>query len=131
MRPGEHDLRTLGLAAHVVDVAAHPVADLEGLARDRLVAAHDALAAAEVDDHVAVLDALGDAVDDLAGAVLELLELPLALGLAHLAGHHLAGGLGLHAAELERRQDLDVLLADDGFLVVLQRVGEALHARIR
>src|SRR6185312_8183184 len=126
VRPGEHDLRALGLATHVVDVAADPVADLEGLARDRLVAAHDALAAAEVDDHVAVLYPLGDAVDDLADAVLELLVLPLALGLAHLAGDDLAGGLGLHAAELERRQRLDVLLADKGVLVVAQRVGEAL-----
>ena len=75
---------------------------------------------------VAVLDPLDDAVDDLADAVLELLVLALALGLADLAGDHLAGHLGLHAAELERRQDLLVDLADDGFLVVLQRVGEAL-----
>src|SRR6202008_615070 len=71
----EHDLRSLGLGAHVVDVGADAVADLEVLARDRLVAAHDALAAAEVYDDVAVLDPLDHAVDDLAHAVLELLVL--------------------------------------------------------
>src|SRR5205085_1860161 len=92
--PAEHDLRTLGLAPHVVDVAADAVADVEVLARDRLVAAHDAFAAAEVDDGVAVLDPLDHAVDDLAHAVLELLELTLALGLADLMGHHLARHLG-------------------------------------
>src|SRR5581483_10692689 len=105
---------------------AHPVADLEVLARDRLVAAHDAFAPAEVDDHVAVLDPFGDAVDDLADPVLELLVLTLALGFANLPGHHLAGHLGLHAAELERRQLLDVGLADERLLVVLQRVREPL-----
>src|SRR6202021_198307 len=122
----QHDLRPLGLAADVVDVGADPVADLEGLARDRLVAAHDAFAAAEVDDDVAVFDPLGDAVDDLAGAVLEFLELALALGLAHLAGDHLARGLGLHPAELERRQYLFVGLADHRVLVVAHGLGEAL-----
>src|SRR3712207_6014229 len=63
VRTGQHDLRPLGLAADVVDVAADPVADIEHLARDRLVATHDAFAAAEVDDGVAVLDPLDGAVD--------------------------------------------------------------------
>ena len=47
-----------GLAAHVVDIGADAVAGAEDLARDHLVAAHDAFAAAEIDDDVAVFDAL-------------------------------------------------------------------------
>src|SRR5207302_6352067 len=108
----QQDLRPLGLATDVVDVAADPVADVEVLARDRLIAAHDAFAAAQVDHHVAVLDPLDHAVDDLADAVLELLVLALALGLADLAHHHLAGRPGLHPAGLEGRPGLLVALAD-------------------
>ena len=125
--PGKHDLRALGLAADVVDVAADAVADLEVLARDRLVAAHDPFSAAQVDDDVAVFDPLDHAVDDLAHAVLELLELALTLGVADLSGHHLPGHLRLHAAKLEGRQDLLVGLADEGVLVVGRGVGEALE----
>src|SRR5690606_27069834 len=77
----QEDLRPALLAAHVVDEGADAVAGAEGLARDRLVAAHDRLGAAEIDDHVAVFDALDLAVDDLADAVLELVELTVALGL--------------------------------------------------
>jgi hypothetical protein len=87
---------------------------LKFLARDRLVAAHDAFATAQVDDDVAVFDALDAAVDDLADAILELFVLTLALGLADLMGDDLAGHLGLDAAELERRQDFFVDLADLG-----------------
>src|SRR5690606_34100446 len=136
VRAREQDLRALGLAADVVDVAADPVADVEVLARDRLVAAHDALAAAQIDHDVAVLDALDRAVDDLADAVLELLVLALALGFADLRGHHLAGHLGLHAAELEGRQDLFVDLADESLLVAAlgfgqtQDAGRLLFARL-
>jgi hypothetical protein len=85
VRAGEQDLRALGLTADVVDVAADPVADVEVLARDRLIAPGDAFAAAQVDDDVAVFDPLDDAVDDLADAVLELFELTLALGFADLS----------------------------------------------
>jgi hypothetical protein len=71
----QEDLRAAGLAAHVVDVGAHAVARAEGLARQQLVAAQDRLGAAEVDRDVAELDALDQAVDDLADAVLVLVEL--------------------------------------------------------
>src|SRR5262249_6084214 len=90
-------LRAAGLAAHVVDVGAYAVARPEGLARQQLVAAQDRLGAAEVDRDVAKLDALDQAVDDLAGAVLVLLELALTLGLAHALHDHLLGGLGVDA----------------------------------
>ena len=90
----------------------------------------NALAPAEVDDDVAVLDALDRAVDDLADAVLELFVLVGALGVTDLAGHDLAGHLGLHPAELERRQVLDVFLADKGFRIALGGVGQADHGGV-
>ena len=87
-----------------------PVA--ERLARDQFVAAHDPLAAAEIDDDVAVFDALDHAVDDLADPVLVLLVLPVALGLAHLLHDDLLGRLGGDAAEVDRRQLLGDAVAD-------------------
>ena len=110
----QEDLRAALLAAHVVDVGADAVAIAEGLARDQLVAADDALAAAEIDDDVAVFDALDLAVDDLADAVLELLVLAVALGVAHLLDDHLLGRLGGDAAEIDRRQRLGDEVAELG-----------------
>jgi hypothetical protein len=107
------------------DQRAGAVADAEHLARDLLVAADDALGAAEVDDDVAELDALDDAGDDLADAVLELLILALALGVADLLEDDLLGGLGGDAAELDRRQRIDDEVADHGAWLQLLRVLEA------
>jgi hypothetical protein len=60
MRARQEDLRAALLAAHVVDIGADAVAVAEGLARQQLVAAHDRFAAAQIDDHVAVFDALDE-----------------------------------------------------------------------
>ena len=122
----QHDLRALGLLANVVDVGAHPVADLEILTRDRLVATHDSFAAAQIDDDVSIFDALCDAVHDLADPVLELFVLPLAFRLTHLARDNLPGHLGLNAAKFERRQDLGVGLAGLRILVAAQSVRKTL-----
>ncbi len=117
----EEDLRAASFAADRQDQRADAVADADHLARDLLVAADDALGAAEVDDDMAELDALDDAGDDLAGAVLEFLELALALGVADLLEDHLLGGLGGDAAELDRRQRIDDEVADRGALLQLLR----------
>src|SRR3954453_7285676 len=74
----EKDLRPTRLTAHVIDEGADAVAVTKGFARQHLIAAHDRLAAAEVDDHVAVFDPLDDAVDDIADAVLVFLILAVA-----------------------------------------------------
>ena len=108
----QEDLRAAGFAADRHDQRADAVADADHLARDLLVAADDALGAAEIDDDVAELDALDDAGDDLAGAVLELFILALALGIADLLEDHLLGGLGGDPAELDRRQRVDDEVAD-------------------
>ena len=121
----EEDLRPPVLAADVEDQRAGAVADADDLARDLLVAADDALGAAEVDDDMAELDALDDAGDDLAGAVLELLILALALGVADLLEDDLLGGLGGDPAELDRRQRIDDEVAERGAGLELLRILEA------
>jgi hypothetical protein len=68
----------------------------------------------EIDDDVAELDALDDAGDDLALAVLELFVLALALGVADLLEDDLLGGLRGDAAELDRGQRIDDIVADHG-----------------
>ena len=103
---------------------ADAVADADHLARDLLIAADDALGAAEIDDDVAELDALDDAGDDLVGAILELFILPLALGIADLLENHLLGGLGGDPAELDRRQRVDDEVADRRALLELLRALE-------
>src|SRR3546814_1423088 len=63
---------------------------------------------------MAEFDALDDAGDDLAGAILELFILALALRITHLLEDDLLGGLGGDAAELDRRQRIDDEVADLG-----------------
>src|SRR5690242_1179161 len=107
MRAGQEDLRAAHLAGDAQDQAADAVTDADHLARYLLVAANDTLGAAKVDDDVPELHALDDAGDDFARAVLELLILALALGIADLLEDHLLGGLGGDPAELDRRQRVD------------------------
>ena len=113
MGAGQENLRPAGFFAHVENEGAHAVAVAEGFSRGRhLVAAQQAFGAAEIDGDVAELDALDQAVDDLAHAVLVLVELALALGLAHLLHDHLLGRLRGDAAEIDRRQLVDDELAE-------------------
>jgi hypothetical protein len=121
----QEDLRAARLAAHVVDVGADAVALAEDLARQQFVAAHDRLGAAEIDHHVAVLDALHHAVDDLADAVLVLLVLPLALGLPHFLHDDLLRRLCGDAAEIHRGQRVGQEVADAGVGVALLRLAQA------
>src|SRR5207249_7276889 len=85
----QENLRAAGFLPDIVDVGAHPLALPEAFARQELVAAQHRLGAAEIDDDIAEFDALDETVDDFADAVLELLVLALALGVAHLLHDHL------------------------------------------
>ena len=113
-----------GLRAHVVDIGAHPLALAEALARQQFVAPQHRLGAAEIDDDIAELDPLDEAVDDLADAVLELGVLPLPLGVAHLLDDDLLRGLRRDAAEIDRRQRVGDEIADLGLGVEALRRGE-------
>ena len=120
----QEDLRPARLLAHVVDIGAHPLALAEALARQQFVAPQHRLGAAEIDDDIAELDPLDEAVDDLADAVLELVVLPLALGVAHLLHDDLLRGLRRDAAEIDRRQRVGDEIADLGLGVEPLRRGE-------
>ncbi len=100
------------LFADVVNIGADTVAILEMLARQRLVAAQNRLGAAQLDRHIAVFDALDDAVGDLADAILIFAELALTLGVAYALDDDLLGHLRGNAAEIDRRQILDQEFAD-------------------
>jgi hypothetical protein len=80
MRARKENLGATGFTAHRHDQRADAVADANHFARNLLVAADDALGAAEINDDVAELNALDDAGNDFADAILELLMLTLALG---------------------------------------------------
>src|SRR3546814_13745950 len=81
---------------------------------------------------MAEFDALDDAGDDLSDAILEFLELALALGVADLLEDDLLRGLRLDAAELDRRQRNDDIIADDrARLELLRRLDRDLTEIIR
>ena len=124
MGAGEEDLRPAQLVADVVEVGADAILGAEQLARDQVVAAHDRLGPAEIDQHVAVLDALDLADHDLADPVLVLVVLPLALGLAHPLDDHLLGALRRDPAEVDRRQRVQDVIADLGRGIAHLRVLE-------
>ena len=121
MRAAEEDLRAAIVALHLGDERADTLADTGGFAGNLLVAADDAFGTAEVDDHMAEFDRLDHAGDDFARAILEFLELALALGIADLLEDHLLGRLRVDAAEIDRRQRIDDEVADLGIVLQLLR----------
>ena len=100
MAAGEDDLGAARAVLHGHDIGADAVADLVILGRDALAVGHDAFELAEVDHDVGALEPAHGAADDVAGAVLELLEDHLLLRLADALHDRLLGGLGGDAAEV-------------------------------
>src|SRR6185312_14726023 len=96
----------------VVDIGADAIAIAVHFARDQFVAADNGFAPAEIDDDVAVFDALDRTVDDLADARLIFLEHAVALGVAHLLDDDLLSRLRRDAAEFDRRQRLGEEVAE-------------------
>ena len=100
---GQDDLRARGLVFDRHHVGADPVADVVFLGRHPLPRRHHALELAEVDHHIAALEAADRARHDVAGAVLELLVDHLLLGLAQALHHRLLGRLRRDPPEILRR----------------------------
>lgn len=141
MRARQDDLRR---ARGLVDVEHEGLDAVAGAVRLRghlLAARQDRLGAVEVHDDVALLEAPDDARDELALAVLELVERELALGVADLLDDDLLGRLRRDAAERVGRHveaeaervadehlgvDVDGFLERDLLLRVLDRLDDGL-----
>ena len=96
----QHDLRSLRAGADLDDHGLDARAVLVALAGHLLGAGQQRLDPAEVDERVARVGLLDDARDDVADAILVLLEHHLALGLADPLQDHLLRGLRGDAAEV-------------------------------
>src|SRR5207237_10094316 len=112
MGAGQKNLRAPGFAPHVENIGADTVAVAEHLSRQHLVATDDGFAAAQIDNDAAIFDALDNAIDDIADAVLEFPVLAVALALAHLLHDDLFGGLRGNALVFQRRQGVGNGVAD-------------------
>src|SRR5690242_6626848 len=122
MRARQENLRAARFSPHVVNIGANSITIAENFARQQFVAPHDRLAAAEIDYDVAVLNALDDAVDDIADAILVLRILPVALSFAYFLHDYLFGRLRGDAAVFERRQGICDRVADLGSRMALARL---------
>ncbi len=122
MRPREENLRTARLTPHIVDVGADAISVAEQFTWQQLVAPYDRLAAAEIGDDVAVLNAFDDTIDDVADAILEFLVLAVAFGIAHLLDDHLLCRLGRNASIFEWRQRLGDVIAHSGSRITSPRI---------
>src|SRR5690606_9884054 len=100
----QENLRTALFAAHVVNIGANAVAITESFTRDQFVTTHDGFAATEIDDHIAVFDALHGAVDDFANTILVFVILTVTLGFAHLLHDDLLCRLRGNTAKIHRRK---------------------------
>src|SRR6185312_8997581 len=103
VRARQDHLRTARVAIDVEAVRLDRVADAVALARHLLAHRQHGLGLADVDDERAALEAANDAGDDLALAILELVEDVVALGLADALIDDLLRGLRRDPAELLRR----------------------------
>src|SRR5262249_29660860 len=99
VRTRQDDLRPARGLVDVDAVGDDPVARPVRLARHLIAHRQHRLGAAQVDDDVAALEPPHDAGDQLALAILVLVEDVLALRLAHALQNDLLGGLGGDAAE--------------------------------
>ena len=120
----QDELRALGRAVDLGHVGADAVADAQHFLRDQLVARDHALDAARLDDHVAALDALDGAGQQVVLALEEVVQDLLALGVADLLQDHLLRRLRADAAELDRLERLLDHVAELQLRIALRGVGD-------
>jgi hypothetical protein len=122
--PRQDELRPLGGAVDLGDERADAVAHAQHFLGDQLVARDHAFDAARLDDHVAALDALDRAGQQVVLAVEEVVEDLLALGVADLLQDHLLRRLRADAAEGHRLERLLDDVAQRERRGALRRVGD-------
>ena len=107
------------LAAHFFDITADAVVRTITFAANFFVTTQDRLASTDVDNDVAVFFALDDTVDDGPGAILKLLELPIALCLANFLQYHLFSRLRSDPPHFNRRDFFAEYIADTWVIQIL------------
>src|SRR5262249_33032423 len=127
MRPRERDLRSLGRPAYLENVRADPVAGVVALTGDLLALGQDRLGLADLENDVALLDAVDDPTEDLALFASELRVDALALGVPDFLKDDLLGRLRRDSPEILGRAllldlELDIQI---GLGVQLLRLREA------
>ena len=110
----QENLRATGFLSDVDNIGAHPIAGFEVFTGDRFVSPEKGFGAAQVDDNVAVFDALDQAVNNFAGTVLVFLVLAAAFGVADPLNDHLLRRLRGDAPEIDGRQGVDQKIAGLG-----------------
>src|SRR5690606_30920562 len=129
-RARQEELRAPRLGADLAQQALDAVLRLDRLARNQILAGNEPFGvAAEIDVRAVAVDSLDDARQQLADAVLVLLDDLLALGLAHLLHDDLLCGLRGDAPELHRLHRLLDVSADLGVRIDLERILEPELAR--
>ena len=121
MRSTDHDLRTLGGAAHLDDVRLDAAVGLGPFVGNLLGLRQQRFDAAEVEQRVARVALLDDAGDDVAFAACVLFVLELTLGFANALRHHLTERLRRDATEVLRRH---VTLVSDRLAFVIELLRE-------
>src|SRR5262245_2508965 len=123
MRAREPALRPLRRAGHLEHAGANAIAGVVALAQDLLAFRQDRLGLSDLEDHVALLDAVHDAAQDLALLAGKLRVDPLSLGVPHLLEDDLLGGLGRDPPEVLGRTLLLELELVVELRVGVQRLG--------
>ncbi len=127
MGTGEDDLGSASRFVDIHDVGDDSVTRPERLARHLVAHREHRFGASEIDDDVAALEPPDDPRNELALAVLVLIEDVVALGLAHPLQDDLLGGLGGDpaeplpgAVELQELAELGVLLFRFGLVLLVE-----------
>ena len=117
----QEDLRAASFLSDIDNIGPHPIAGVEVFTGDRFVSPEKGFGAAQVDDNVAIFDALDQAVNNFAGTVLVFLVLAAAFGVADSLNDHLLRRLRGDAPEIDGRQGVDQKIAGLGIGVSLFR----------
>jgi hypothetical protein len=135
----QDDLRSPAGNLHTDDIGADPVTLSISLPRDLFLLRQYRVGAPQINDDIAPLEALHDAVDELPFAAFELIVDNLALGIAHTLNNILFGCLSGNAAEHAGIQLTQKLIADFSIRVqalfglvqghLNRRIGNILHHR--
>ena len=103
MGAGQEDLGAALLFTNIHDIRTNAIARLDVFTRQSLIATDHGLSTAQINNDVAIFDALDDAVDDLADTVFKLFILTRAFCFACNLHDGLLGAVCLNAGRFNHR----------------------------